>query len=254
MTDDHQNQTDEERNSLTQHGGRRQAIVELLLEDIIQGIIQAEERLITQRLSERYKVSHTPIREALITLSGIGIVNLEPNRGAIVRPITDHHVREISEFRSLLECEATRLACGKVGHLQLYSLRDRLQNLVNVTQKLGVPAIQDSQYLDDELHDLIANSCGNSFLTKELHRLKILFRTFRNVRIKVDLARYDHQKLIKEATDHLEITNLLLAEDKKLVVKKMAQHIEDAYFDWIETLASIQSNKHKLLQANSQQN
>ena len=60
------------------HGLRRHAIVECLLKDVFLGRLRAGQRLVTRELAERYGVSHTPIREALIALAGIGLVDLEP--------------------------------------------------------------------------------------------------------------------------------------------------------------------------------
>jgi DNA-binding GntR family transcriptional regulator len=233
--------SNDEKSVHCQHGERRQLIVELLLEDIVQGVIKAEERLVTQKLSLRYGVSHTPIREALITLGGIGIVNLEPNRGAIVRPITEYHIREITDFRSLLQCEAIKLACGKIGHIQLLGLKDRIERLKNVAGGMGVPAYQDAKHIDDELQDVIANCCGNSFLTKELHRLKLLFTTFRNVGIKLKIAQYDHRRLVEETEEYHQIVKSLISEDKKMAVKTMGLHIENVFYSWIETMAAVQS-------------
>src|SRR5579864_2614182 len=80
---------------LCDHGLRRQTIVQSLLTDVFQGKLRAGQRLITQELAERFGVSHTPIREALIALAGIGIVDLLPNRGAVVRKVSADEVREI---------------------------------------------------------------------------------------------------------------------------------------------------------------
>ena len=68
----------------------------------------------TQELAERFGVSHTPIREALISLSAMGIIDLLPNRGAVVRKVSRQEVREVCQVRRVLECEATRLACGRM--------------------------------------------------------------------------------------------------------------------------------------------
>src|SRR6516164_9875301 len=92
------------------HGLRRQTITASLLADVFQGRLRAGEHLVTQELAERFGVSHTPIREALIALAGIGIIDLVPNRGAIVRRVTAHEVREVYHVRRVLECEATRSA------------------------------------------------------------------------------------------------------------------------------------------------
>ena len=69
-------------------GLRRQAIVQSLLADVFHGRLRAGEHLVTQELAQRFGVSHTPIREALIALAGIGIIDLLPNRGAVVRRVT----------------------------------------------------------------------------------------------------------------------------------------------------------------------
>src|SRR6478736_6209741 len=96
------------------HGLRRQLLVQSLLMEIFQGSILAGDHLVTQDLATRFGVSHTPIREALITLAGIGFVEIVPNRGAIVRQVTPKEVKEVCQVRRVLECEATRLAAGKI--------------------------------------------------------------------------------------------------------------------------------------------
>src|SRR5207237_3981615 len=111
------------------HGLRRQTIVESLLADVFQGELRAGTRLVTQELARRYRVSHTPIREALIALAGIGIIDLLPNRGAIVRQVRPNEVREVCQVRRALECEAVRSACGRIRLAQLHELADELRRL-----------------------------------------------------------------------------------------------------------------------------
>src|SRR5271170_2397200 len=112
------------------HGMRRQTIVQSVLGDVFQGRLRAGQHLVTQALAERFGVSHTPIREALITLAGIGIIDLVPNCGAVVREVTAREVREICQVRRVLECEATRRACGRIDLAELDSLADDLRGLI----------------------------------------------------------------------------------------------------------------------------
>src|SRR5436305_1324669 len=111
------------------HGLRRHTIVESLLADVFQGRLRAGEHLVTRELAERFGVSHTPIREALIMLAGIGVVDLLPNRGAVVRQVTANEVREVSQVRRALECEATRSACGRIDLGALHALAEELERL-----------------------------------------------------------------------------------------------------------------------------
>src|SRR5579863_1126665 len=114
------------------HGLLRQKIVEQILADVFRGGLTAGRHLVTQELAERFDVSHTPIREALIALAGIGIIDLLPNRGAVVRRVTSREVREVMQVRKALECEAVRLACGRIDLAELDRLAVDLTRLAEV--------------------------------------------------------------------------------------------------------------------------
>src|SRR5581483_5094119 len=116
------------------HGQRRQAIVESLIADVLQGRLYAGQHLGTQELAERHGVSHTPIREALIALAGVGVIDLLPNRGAVVRSVTAADVREVCQVRRVLECEATRRACGQMDRQELQSLASELRRLMRTAR------------------------------------------------------------------------------------------------------------------------
>jgi DNA-binding GntR family transcriptional regulator len=226
------------------HGLRRQTIVESLLADIFQGRVRAGAHLVTRELAERFGVSHTPIREALIALAGIGIVDLLPNRGAVVRRVAAAEVREVCHVRQILECAATRLACGRIGLAELHTLAIDLKRLTVASPKdakrngRASPALSPSSFIsqarviDNRLHDLISASCGNGFLAKELGRLKILFRAFRDVSWEREEARNDYHRLVEEADEHLAIVDGLLAGDAREASRAMARHIRSGARYW----------------------
>jgi DNA-binding GntR family transcriptional regulator len=217
-------------------GTRRQAIVQSLLSDVFQGKIRAGSHLVTQELADRFAVSHTPIREALIALAGIGIVDLLPNRGAIVRKVTAQDVREVCQVRRALECEATRSACGRIDLAQLHELANDLKRLMAVKPKSRLKFVEQARAVDSRLHDLIAESCGNAFLAQELSRLKMLFRAFRDVAWEKDEERADSHRLAEEAREHLAIVDALLAGDRKESVRAMARHIISGARYWSRAL------------------
>jgi DNA-binding GntR family transcriptional regulator len=218
------------------HGLRRQTIVQSLLTDVFQGRLRAGAHLVTQELAERFGVSHTPIREALITLAGIGIIDLLPNRGAVVRRVTPHEVREICQVRRALECEAARSACGRIDLAELHALADDLRRMIARGPRPGVRFIEEARTVDSRLHDLIAESCGNVFLAEEIARLKTLFRAFRDVAWERDEARNDFHRLAEEAHEHLAIVEALLAGDGKAASKAMAHHIRSGARYWSRAL------------------
>ena len=218
------------------HGQRRHTIVESLLTDVFHGRIHAGQHLITQELADRFGVSHTPIREALITMAGIGVIDLQPNRGAIVRRVSAREVREVCLVRKALECEATRTACGRIDRADLVSLSQDLKRLTAPTSRTGPKFIARAREVDTRLHDLIASSCGNTFLVNELNRLNILFRAFRDVSWQHDNDRQDYHRLTEEAREHLAIVDALLAENRVEAAKAMSTHIRSGIKHWSKAL------------------
>jgi DNA-binding GntR family transcriptional regulator len=218
------------------HGLRRQAIVEALLADVFQGRLRAGGHLVTEDLAKRFGVSHTPIREALIALAGIGVIELLPNRGAVVRPVTRSDVREVCQVRQILECAATRSACGRIDLARLHELAAELRRLRTAAARPGPRFIEEARAVDSRLHDLIAESCGNAFLAQEISRLKMLFRAFRDVAWEHDEARNDFHRLAEEAHEHLAIVEALLAGTPKEAARAMARHIRSGARYWSRAL------------------
>jgi DNA-binding GntR family transcriptional regulator len=218
------------------HGLRRQAIVQSLIGDVFQGRLRAGSHLVTQELAQRFGVSHTPVREALIALAGVGLIDLLPNRGAVIRRVTATDVREVCQVRRALECEATRAACGRIDPTRLDGLADELRRMIAAE---GLPAgrfIAWARAVDSQLHDTIADSCGNAFLAKELGRLKMLFRAFRDMAWAHDEARNDYHRLGEEAHEHLAIVEGLRAGDARAAVRAMARHIRSGLRYWSRAL------------------
>ena len=230
------------------HGLRRQVIVESLLKDIVHGRLRPGQHLVAQALAQRFGVSHTPIREALMALAGSGVVDLLPNRGAVVRRLTSVEIREICQVRCALECEAVRSACGRIDRAALLSVQEVLRGLMDRESPDRHGSIQEARAVDSQLHDLVAASCGNAFLVKEINRLKILFRTFRDASWEHVESRHDYRRFAEEAREHLEIVEALLTGDRKRAVRAMARHIRSGVESWSRALPeAIPSQKDTLI-------
>jgi DNA-binding GntR family transcriptional regulator len=224
-------------------GQRRQAVVESLLTDVLQGRLRAGQHLGTQELAERHGVSHTPIREALITLAGVGVIDLLPNRGAVVRQVSAREVREVCQVRRVLECEAVRRACGRIDRAELESLAGELKRLLHGAGRSKRKFIERARVVDSRLHDLVAVSCGNRFLAQELSRLKILFRAFRDMAWQYEESRSDYRRLTEESGEHLAIVEALLAADPRAAARALSRHIKSGIKYWSRALPSATVGK-----------
>jgi DNA-binding GntR family transcriptional regulator len=223
-------------------GLRRQAIVGSLMADVVHGRLRAGEHLVTDELARRFGVSHTPIREALIALAGVGVIDLLPNRGAVVRRITPKEVREVCQVRRALECEAARSACGRIDLAALHALDADLRRLMVAKAPAGGRFVEEARGVDNRLHDLIADSCGNAFLAQEISRLKTLFRVFRDVAWEHSQACNDYHRLAEEAREHLAIVEALLAGDPKAAAHAMARHIRSGLRYWSRAVPASASH------------
>ncbi len=213
------------------HGQRRKTVVKQLLAAIFQGELKAGERLIIQDLAKRLGVSPTPIREALVELEGIGIIDFIPNCGGVVREVTGNDVKEVCQVRKALECEATRSACGRIERAKLEELAEAFRR-VRSAKRHGATFVEKARQLDSQLHDLIAQSCGNRFLAGELERMKLLFRAFRDASWEKRLAHNDCLRVAEEATEHLAIVEPLIAGDGERASQAMANHIQSGEEYW----------------------
>lgn len=106
----------------------------------------------------------------------------------------------------------------------------------------GARFIAQARTVDSRLHDLIAESCGNTFLAKELGRLKILFRAFRDVAWERDEARNDYHRLASETREHLAIVEALLAGEPKEAARAMSRHIRSGSKYWSRVVPDAKGN------------
>lgn len=81
-------------------------IARLLEEDIVFGRLHPRERLIEEAIAARFDVKRHIVRQAIVELERLGLVDRPRNRGAIVRVYTQKEVEDLNAVRELLEGEA----------------------------------------------------------------------------------------------------------------------------------------------------
>jgi len=84
-----------------------------LRREILSLSVQPGENLEERELVERFGVSRTPVREALIRLAADGLVMLLPNRGARVATVDLHDFPRFVEAYDLIQRAVTRLAAKR---------------------------------------------------------------------------------------------------------------------------------------------
>ena len=85
---------------------RTVAVLEAIKHAILAGELKPGQALVETDLAEVLGVSKTPVREALKTLAGAGLVSMSPYKGAVVRVVDDVQARHVYDARLLIEPEA----------------------------------------------------------------------------------------------------------------------------------------------------
>jgi DNA-binding GntR family transcriptional regulator len=92
-------------------------LVAMLRDDLLSGRYPPGERLKEAELAARFRTGRYTVRTALRILVSSGLLDLRPNRGAIVPLLTPERVHEVSAYREVLEVGALRLALQRGADL-----------------------------------------------------------------------------------------------------------------------------------------
>jgi DNA-binding GntR family transcriptional regulator len=149
----------------------RADVHEELLGLILQGTLTPGQRLRDTDLAQRFGVSRTPVREALLRLEREGFVASRLHRGFSVKPLCESEIREVYPLVGLLECSALE-AIREVSPEKL-ALLDEISRSMRRESSDPLRRIG----LDQTWHRVLVAEAGNQHLFRILDDLKrILLR------------------------------------------------------------------------------
>jgi DNA-binding GntR family transcriptional regulator len=169
---------------------------------IVDGDLQAGEKLNELALSNAMGVSRGTVREAIRSLADSGLIDLIANRGAFVHDTTLDEVRNLYELRGAIFAMACAAAARRVGEGSEPKLVAALER--NLEQMRATHArVDTARYyaLNIEFHDLLLQGAGNpkakviyDNLVKEMH----LFRR-KGLSIAINIARsiVEHDAILR---------------------------------------------------------
>ncbi|UAJ80040.1 GntR family transcriptional regulator [Leifsonia sp. ZF2019] len=134
----------------------RDVVYTRLYDGILDGTLEPGETLLDDKLTSWLGVSRTPIREALMKLADIGLVEMAPNRYTRVAPIDRRAIDEAIYTTGLLHEHAARTAVPGLDNAAVTRL-DKAQKEVKKTAKAG-----DKPALGRALNDFFLEFARNS--------------------------------------------------------------------------------------------
>jgi len=194
-----------------------QQITDSIRSRIRDGGFAPGQRLVVGDVTRMLGVSAGPVREAISRLTGEGLIEVVPHRGATVRTFSTDDVREIFQVREMIEGLAARLAAEAVA--------DKPENRARVeaalTELHGIQASESGRFIDHNhgFHELIYELGGNNRATTIASSLTLpIYRLRFHLMLTLDQTQ-------TSMADHDAIAQAILAGDGEAAERAMRLHI-----------------------------
>lgn len=194
---------------------------------IIEAELQLGEALSESALANMLGVSKTPVREALVQLRHEGLVEIYPQRGTFVFQISTDMVRDMCDFRRVLESAAIRRA----GTNSWGQLVDSMEPCIRSMQQ--AVSNQDAatyRRLDADFHRNFFRFCGNKLLSDAYEDIE--FRV-QSLRTRLSVTHVNNANSLKE---HEDIVNALVSRDVERAVELLVQHISMTESNYLQLI------------------
>ena len=210
-----------------------QRLRRVIEEDIVAGRLAAGSRLDEVQLAERFGVSRTPIREALLQLAVTGLVETKPRRGAVVSaPAPD---LLLAMFETMAELEA---ACGRFAarrHVQAdeAALRAALAACATAAASGDTETYYEENHT---FHTVIYRASRNAFLYEQAYNLHRRLAPYRRLQLR---ARH---RLGQSLAEHEAVVAAILVGDEAAAAERLRGHVlvqGDRFTDLMMSLRAI---------------
>jgi DNA-binding GntR family transcriptional regulator len=225
MTTLHDHLTDaESRAEFADAPARGGSIVEYVVDHLRSGVLQGRyapgQRLIEADLTRDLRVSRGPLREAFRRLSAEGLLEIVPNRGAMIRRLTLREMRELFQIRVGLETLAARLASEAMADP---ATKERFERDIQPIWDER-PRAPGADYIDEnhQFHDAVVAASGNRQLlglTRQLRLPVLMYQLAGTLKA---------ENIAASLSEHRAIARAILAGDARLAEKNVRDHLTRA--------------------------
>jgi len=215
--------------SLVERRLLHEEVVDRLRDMIVQGELAPETKLNERVLAAQLGISRTPLREAIKFLASEGLVELLPNRGAVVASLKAGKVKEIFTVLGALEALAGELVCRNATDADIAEIRALHYQMVAYHARGEL-----AQYFryNQQIHIRIVECAGNATLTQIYRGLNAHVRRARY------MANLSHERWDKAVREHEEILDALSARDSKRLQSLLRDHLANKLVLVMEALGA----------------
>lgn len=203
---------------------------EKIEDEIATGRIMPGAKLDETDLAARFRVSRTPIREALIQLASTGFVEMRPRRGAVVPELAPRRLVEMFELMAELEAMCGRLAARRMSDSDHRPLVHAQEACEALSQKHD----PDGYYHQNEaFHHVIYEGSHNSFLAEQASALHRRLGPYRRLQLRV------RDRIATSCAQHRQIVAAILQGDGEKAAELLREHVLIGAGKFTDLMASL---------------
>jgi len=217
-----------------------QEVAVRLRQRIVEGHIAAGAKLNERELSEFLKVSRTPLREAIKMLAAEGLVELLPNRGAVVAQLSEQDVVDTFEVIAGLEGQAGELAAERITDAELAEIRALHYEMRAAHTRRDLPTYYR---INAQIHTLINAAARNRVLTQTWSTVNARLQALRF------RSNFDEAKWKRAVKEHDKMVELLAAHDGPGLRALMVTHLHNKRDAVLELMHKGQLDGHRKAKA-----
>jgi DNA-binding GntR family transcriptional regulator len=196
---------------------RRQGDIRAWLEnEILEGRLRPGDRVDEQEVCRAFAVSRTPVREALLQLASIDLVEFRPRQGAMVLRISVRQIAAMWEVMTSLEGLCAELAARRMNDAE----RDALRVVHETSRSAAANGDVDGYDRCNRLfHEGIYVGCRNEYLATHVRDIRGRLRVYR---------RYPFQRaggMERSHDGHEAVLQALVAGDGAAAGAAMREHV-----------------------------
>ena len=192
------------------------AVVTQLQRMIVEGTLVPGTRLNERMLCDKLGVSRTPLREAFRVLAAQGLINLLPNRGAVVQQLSTKDIEETFEVISGLEALSGELACARITDAEVNEIRALHFEMLACHAMRDLPGYYR---LNHQIHDAINKAARNDVLRQTYTTINSRLQALR-FRSNFDRDKWDHA-----VSEHCAMIEALDARDGASLARVLRAHV-----------------------------
>lgn len=206
----------------------REKVYDTLKQMIIDGVIKPGERIIETEYSNKFKISRTPIREAIRMLELEGLVESQTTGGVIVKTLTREEISEIYKIRIALESLIIEEIIKKINNQDIKKLEKVLKN---TKKAFEVKDIEKVFSLFTEFNQILYDIASLPKVTGMINNINLYLKRFRKLSIdnpsRKEEAFEDHVQILeaiknKELSTAISINRMHLEKSMNFILSKLS--------------------------------